>query len=246
LARSSIALASTRKFVVVCTASLQGMKTVAPLLFAMALPSVALAQQTEPSRNLDGAFYVGLNLGELPWGGSFKPGLEVGYHFNDLVYVGATYQIADDIRRDGSSFNASGIGLGDPVDSHESVGGRFLIHTRLRPHRHSPFLSVGLVGNGEDTETSSYADGTTVVQTRPRGVRPSLGLGYDFTFDNGLALNVLWSGWVFDIPSPTVQIRGGSRTKDEEEALRQKVNDNFRDSITNAYHVFALGAGYTF
>lgn len=209
---------------------------------------------------LDGAWMVGVNLGELPWQGSFKPGITLGYHFNDYSYVGAIYQVSDSIARDGTSFNAAGIGLDGIESSRESVGQRFLLQGRLRPHRLSPYLSVGLVFNGEDTETTrfdarsrtigegTYAGGLEVVQRRPAAVRPAFGLGYGYTFDFGLSLATEWTGALQEwTPAPEVTLRSDAALSvDDEGALRTRIRDNFGSSITNVYHLFHITAGYVF
>lgn len=189
---------------------------------------------------------VGLNLGELPWGGSFKPGVSLGYQLNEYAYAGLTYQLGDSIRRDEGSFNATGIGLDGLMRSEEDVSHRFMASVRLRPHRLAPYASLGMVYNGRDTETSSYMDGTTVVQSRPSAFRPALGVGYEYTLDSGVSLNVEWAGWVFDKPTPEVTLTGGQRSASEEAALRERIDDNFKSHITNSYHMFSMGAGYAF
>lgn len=212
------------------------------LVFAIAflVPSPALAD----SDVTDGAVVVGVNLGELPWGGSFKPGLTLGYQWNDYVYTGVTYQIGDSIRRDSGSFNASGIGIDGITRSEEDVSGRFMASVRVRPHRLSPYATLGVVYNGRDTETTSYEDGTTVVQSRPGAWRPAIGLGYEHTLDNGISMHVEWAGWVFERPSPDVTVTGGGRTPDEQAALLERIDSNFKSHITNSYHLFSVGVGY--
>ncbi len=219
-------------------------KRLIALLTGLLSSNAAYAAPTDSA--LDGAVYAGVNLGELPWGGSFKPGVSLGYYVNELVYVGFVYQVPDTIRRDDSSFNASGLGKAGLIKSEESVGQRFLLHTRLRPHRYSPFLSLGMVFNDEDREETLFEDGTRVVQTRKAGLRPAIGLGYDYTFSNGITLNVEWTGWLFDIPKPDVQIHGGPMSDEERRAMKQRAEENFESKITNAYHLFALGVGYAF
>ncbi|MCA9626661.1 MAG: hypothetical protein KC766_03295 [Myxococcales bacterium] len=219
-------------------------KRLVALLMGLSSSNAAYAAPTDSA--LNGALYAGVNLGELPWGGSFKPGIALGYYVNELVYVGVVYQVPDTIRRDGSSFNASGLGKDGIVKSEESVGQRFMLHSRVRPHRYAPFLSFGMVFNDEDREETLFDDETRVVQTREAGLRPAIGLGYDYTFSNGLTLNVEWTGWLFDIPKPKVEIDGGPLTDSERSALEARAEDNFESNITNAYHLFALGVGYAF
>ena len=140
---------------------------------------------------------MGIELGELPWGGSFKPGLSIGYHVDELPYLDASYQIEDQIRRDGSSFNVKNTGLTGIALSSEEVAPRAHFGIRLRPHRLAPFASLGLIYNGVDEETMQFDarsrtigegwyDGElSLVQRRPQAFRPALGLGYSYTFDWG-------------------------------------------------------------
>ena len=213
------------------------------LLIAM---SLLLAGSASADPDERGAIVVGLNLGELPWGGSFKPGITVGYQWNDYVYTGITYQIGDSIQRDGGSFNATGFGLDGLMTSEEDVSSRAMASVRLRPHRLAPFATLGLVYNGRDTETSTYSDGTTVVQSRAGAWRPAIGLGYEYTFDGGMSIHVEWAGWVFEKPDPDVSIAGGGRDAAQEAELRERINKNFKDHITNSYHLFSMGVGYSF
>ncbi|MEZ4369666.1 MAG: hypothetical protein R3B07_02545 [Polyangiaceae bacterium] len=219
-------------------------KRLIALLVGLFSSNAAYAAPTDDA--LSGALYAGVNLGELPWGGSFKPGVSLGYYVNELVYVGVVYQVPDTIRRDDSSFNASGLGKQGLLKSEESVGQRFMLHTRVRPHRYSPFLSFGMVFNDEDREETLFEDGTRVVQTREAGLRPAIGVGYDYTFSNGLTFNVEWTGWLFDIPKPRVEITGGPLTDEARATMKARAEENFESNITNAYHLFALAVGYAF
>ncbi|MEQ8281046.1 MAG: outer membrane beta-barrel protein [Deltaproteobacteria bacterium] len=229
------------------------------LLTLVSLPVHAQTTFESDVSALDGVWQVGLNFGELPFGGSFKLGFDVGYHFNDLVYVGFTYQIADDIQRDGSSFNANAVGFGGLLESSEEVGQRAYLQTRIRPHRLSPYVSLGVVFNDRDTETmrfdarsrqigsSTYDGAVTLVQSRPAGLRPAIGLGYAYAFDFGLSIHAEWSGWwMFGAPSPQIDVQGVALSDADRRALVARLTDEFQSSPFNTYHVFQLGAGYVF
>ena len=206
-----------------------------------------------------GYWHVGLELGELPFHGSFKPGISIGYHFNDLVYVGFVYQLADSIERDGTSFNAQATSLAGLTTSSETVGQRAYLQARIRPHRLAPYVSIGLVFNDRDTETMTFdarereIGGETVTgpltlrQSRPFGLRPAIGLGYSFRFDNGIELFSEWSGWwMFGAPKPEVDIDAPGLSATARDVLAQRIHKAFIASPFNSYHVFQLGAGYTF
>lgn len=229
-------------------------------LVSFALSAVARAQERiEATDGLGGMFHVGLEFGEIPFHGSFKPGISIGYHVNDLVYLGFVYQFADAIQRDDTSFNANAIGIEGLVKSFETVGQRAYLQARVRPHRYSPYLSFGFVFNDRDTETLTFDDRSrplggrtetgpvTIVQSRPPGLRPALGLGYSFTFDNGLSLFTEWAGWwLFGAPEPEVSYRDTTYSAAAREQLTEHIAREFIRSPFNTYHVFQLGAGYTF
>ncbi len=233
-------------------------KTLTAILSTLSLVSLTNTAAAEPM-DLDDAFMVGVHLGELPWGGSFKPGLSIGYYLNELVYFGAMYQVGDSIRRDGMSFNVENTGLGGLVRSSEDVSSRGFLGVRLRPHRYAPFASLGMVYNGADTETmvfdertrsvgnGSYDGAITIVQTRQSALRPAIGLGYSYEFDFGLQLSTAWSGWLFEKPSANIEVESDTPlTAADEAALREHISDGFGSTITNKYHIFHLGVGYVF
>ena len=169
-------------------------KVIVTLLSGLTFATAANGARAQ-SHELDGAFMVGVHLGELPWGGSFKPGLSVGYYLSELVFVGAQYQVGDSIERNGTSFNVQNTGLDGIVRSSEEVASRAFLGVRLRPHRHAPFVSLGMLYNGTDTETmvfdersrtigtGSYDGSIIIRQSRPSALRPALGLGYSYEFD---------------------------------------------------------------
>lgn len=216
------------------------------------------ASSAHARSDLAGRWVVGVDLGELPWQGSFKPGLTLHYHLSDYVQIGGIVQIPDAIERDDTSFNASAIGLTGLVDSRETVGARALLHARLRPHVRAPFVSAGLVFNGTDTETTrfdarsrqvgagEYTGAITVTQSRPWAITPALGLGYGYTFDNGIELSTEWTGAIYaPPPHPEITINGVGDVADLQ-TLSAQVDRAFRDSPFNLYHIFHLGLGYAF
>jgi hypothetical protein len=233
-------------------------KTLITALSTLTLATLSGTALAEPLE-LDDAFVVSVHLGELPWGGSFKPGLSVGYYLNELVYFGAMYQVGDSIERNDSSFNVENTGLDGLVRSSEEVASRGFLGVRLRPHRYAPFATLGMVYNGADTETmvfdrrarriglGSYDGTITIEQTRAAAFRPAIGLGYSYEFDFGLQLSTAWSGWLFERPAPELSIDSSARlSAADETALREHVTDGFGRTITNKYHIFHIGAGYVF
>lgn len=206
----------------------------------------------------EGRWHVGIELGEIPFHGSFKPGISVGYSFNDFCYAGVVYQIRDHIQRDHSSFNAQAIQLPGLERSSEQVGQRAYVHMRLRPHRLAPFVSLGFVYNDADTETIQFDDRERligdrlirgplkIVQKRPRGFRPALGLGYGYVFDSGFEVFAEWAGWWFQkAPKPQLEISGVNDVVVLQD-LENRIVRSFQSSIFNTYHIFQVGVGYTF
>lgn len=182
-----------------------------------AVPNAARAQSTD----LNGRWTAAVEFGELPVNGSLKVGLSLGYHLNEHTWVGIAYQIPDAIHRGVTSFNANSLGLEGMTSSREEVGQRAYLHARLRPHRYPPYVSVGAVFNDRDTEAMAFDDrlrdagghgatgGIRVRVARPPGLRPALGLGYEWTSAVGVTAFVEWSGWwLRGAPDPDVTIHG--------------------------------------
>ena len=179
-------------------------------------PGPARADDNPGVETLDGVWAFTFGFGEIPFlAGSFKPSVSFGYHFNRFIYVGTIVQLSDVLERGDASFNAVNAGLDGLVDTRETTGPRVFLGTRLRPHRYSPYLSLGAIFNGTDIETIYYDNRTRnvggetvngtleVEQARPFGIRPAFGLGYSYTFSNGLVLDVEFTGaWLFKPADP--------------------------------------------
>ena len=103
-------------------------KKITLLLLGIIIGYVGLAQ--ERTDYLQNYWQVGFGLGELPTGGSFKPSITVGYHFNEKVYAGIIYQLKDEISRGNSSFNAQSTDLEGLTSSSEGVDQRFIFQVR--------------------------------------------------------------------------------------------------------------------
>ena len=202
---------------------------------------------------------IGIGLGELPTGGSFKPSLTFGYHFNNKFYAGIIYQFKDHIQRDGNSFNAKSSGIEGLIASEESVAQRFLIHTRFTPIKNGPFLSAGIVFNGKDTEQMQFDDSErningvdlqgpiSITQSRPAGWGMALGLGYQYDFKNGFSAGFEWTPAWGQYPEPAYTFSGNQEISEETtHYLEKKMNVAFKKSVTNMYKVFHLGLAYRF
>lgn len=235
------------------------MKTIKIILVLTVLLLTFRSRAQENPVVLENYWQIGLGLGEIPMGGSFKPSITFGYHFNGKVYAGVIYQFKDEISRDASSFNAKSSGLEGLVCSSETVAQRFLLQLRYTPIKNGPYISTGLVFNGKDTETMVFDqrerelngeiyDGTiTIQQTRPAGFGLALGLGYQYNFRNGLSAGFEWTPAWGQYPVPEYEFSGTSGLSQlTEEKLIEKMNEGFRGSVTNMYKVFHLGIAYRF
>lgn len=218
------------------------------------------ARQRRP--NLDGRWQFRAGVGEIPvLAGSFKLALELGYHFNDYLYLGGIIQLRDQLERNRESWNAERIGLQGLRDSREQTGVRVFLGSRLRPHRYAPYLAAGLIFNGSDREAmrfdarereiglGRYTGDFTILQRRPFAIRPAVGLGYSVELARGLSLGVEFTGaWFFRAPTPEVEMlaNGFSLVPSDKTVLVERIEKVFADNWHNRYHLFLLSAGYTF
>lgn len=232
-------------------------KKITLLVLGIIIGYVGLAQQK--TDYLQNYWQVGFGLGELPTGGSFKPSITVGYHFNEKVYAGIIYQFKDEISRSNSSFNAKSTNLEGLTSSSEDVAQRFLFQVRYTPIKNGPYLSGGFVFNGMDTETMIFEDmnreiagepvsGTIEIQqTRPAGWGLALGIGYQYNFKNGFSAGFEWTPAWGQYPTPSYEFGGTSNLSDTaQNKLKHKMDEGFKSSVTNMYKVFHIGVAYRF
>ena len=208
--------------------------------------------------SLDGVWSVTFGFGEIPFlAGSFKPSVGFGYHFNRFIYLGTIVQWPDFIERGDESFNAVNANVDGLVSTREQTGARMFLGARLRPHRYSPYLSLGAVFNGTDTETmefderarnlgsTEYEGGFEVEVARPFGIRPAFGLGYAYTFDSGIVLNLEFSGaWLFKPATPNIRILDPNMPEEARQNLTGRFRQAYDDNFHNRYHLFNLGVGF--
>jgi hypothetical protein len=228
---------------------------------ALTVASVSHAQSSSHPAidSLDGVWSVTVGFGEIPFlAGSFKPSVSLGYHFSDHVWVGGIVQLSDVLERGTESFNAVNSGLGGLESTHEVTGPRAFLGVRLRPHRYSPYLSLGPVFNGTDRETMRFdarprnIDGhttegsLTVVQSRPYGIRPAFGVGYGYTFDTGVVLNLdLVGAFWMSPPEPDIRVESGREISEPAlQAIDRRFSTAFRGNFHNRYHLFNISAGW--
>ena len=217
------------------------------------LSSSSFAQDNQ----LKDHWQIGIGFGELPLHGSFKPSISIGYYPYEKLYVGVTYQFKDRIQRNGTSFNAASSGLDGLESAYEDVAQRFFIQGRYTPVKYGPYISFGIVYNGDDSETmefddrertinsQNYSGNIKINQTRKAGWGPALGIGYQYDFDN-VSLNAEWSpAWLNGIPKPEYTFSGTSDlSADAQKKISDKMTKEFQSTVTNLYKVFHIGVSY--
>lgn len=227
------------------------------MLLSLIPGSMLLGQHNETAPG--GYWQIGIGLGEIPSGGSFKPSFTLGYQINDHLYAGIIYQRKDQISRNASSFNANSTGLEGLTASSETVGQRGMLQCRITPVKNGPYLSAGWVWNGKDTETMCFDDrqrevfgeqtsGTmTIQQTRPAGGGFALGIGYQYSFKNGLSAGFEWTPAWGQMANPVHSFSGTtSLSQPTQNMLTSQMERSFRKSVTNLYKVFHMGLAYRF
>lgn len=198
------------------------MKTMNLIIAFVLLTSVNTVKCQIAKSQLGKYWQIGLGLGELPFGSSFKPSITIGYYFNEKVYAGFIYQFKDEISRNNSSFNSKPTELSGLVSSSETAAKRLLLQLRYTPFKNGPYVSCGFVFNGKDTETmqfderlrqiasEKYNGGIGINQTRPSGWGLALGLGYQYNFKNGLSTGFEWTPAWGQYPNPSYKFSGSS------------------------------------
>ena len=228
-------------------------KTLLFVFVVLLLSTASFAQENK----LKDHWQIGIGFGELPMHGSFKPSITIGYYPYEKLYIGFTYQFKDRIQRNGTSFNASSTGLDGLESAYEDVAQRFFIQGRYTPVKYGPYISFGIVYNGEDSETMEfdnrgrtirgreYSGNVKINQTREAGWGPALGIGYQYDFDN-VSLNAEWSpAWLNGIPEPEYKFSGTSSLSDDaKREVSDKMTKEFKSSVTNLYKVFHIGVSY--
>jgi hypothetical protein len=228
------------------------------LILPLLIGAAALA---EDGGALDGHWQIGLSFGEIPiLAGSFKPGVTVGYHVDERVFIGLDVQTPDHLQRDQQSFNARNTGLEGLATSSETTGVRALLSVRVRPNWRLPFVQVGVVYNGDDTETmvfdaherpigsGIYPGDLIIEQTRPSGFGLAVGLGYQYDFSNDLSAHLgIALALLSPVPDPEIQLGGAAEVAPADVSdLRAHLTEVYKENLHNHYHLFSVGVGYRF
>ncbi|MCB2205839.1 porin family protein [bacterium] len=233
------------------------MRHIYTLLLALAIVSSTVqAQSPTIDRN---QWQIGLTFGEIPiLAGSFKPGITVGYHFDEHFYLGVIIQSHDYIQRDQESFNAENTGLGGLLSSKERTGMRAGIEFRYRPVEWSPYVTAGWVYNDIDTEEmrfgnsermigeNMYPGAIDITQSRPSGHGPTVGIGWQYDFDNRISVNTnLALSFFTAVATPDITVRHDAELREADLAsLKQHMRKAYKDNLHNHYHMFNLGIAY--
>ena len=226
------------------------------LTSASALSQADANTNTAASNKLN-RLILGIELGELPVQGSFKPGINLGYQLNNDHEIFISYQIQDDISRNGESFNSRNTGIEGQVSSNEKVAHRAQLLGLWRGSWSPLYFTYGLVYNGKDSEYMHFQrrqrqilnqqlNGPIAVSVvRKAGLSPAIGLGVSGLINNTYQVFAQWSGNIFQQPAdPSVVIHSAEMTAETKSYLTKRIKTNFNKKITNVYHVFSMGVRF--
>ena len=97
-----------------------------------------------------------------------------------------------------------------------------------------------------EVDETTFSGPMEVTVSRPPGVRPALGLGYEHTSGGGFTAFVEWAGWwLWGAPTPGIRFLGPASKSRFATALANRIEDDFAGSRFNPYHLFQVGIGYT-
>lgn len=227
----------------------------------LAVLLITTAAYSQQENEFDNTWQLGLTFGEIPiLAGSFKPGVTLGYHFNENLMAEFTFQLKDYLQRDDESFNAQNIGLEGLNEAKETTGERIFLGLRYKPWDWSPYLTAGFVYCIEDVETMKYAKrerligennyntDVTIIQKRESGFAPAFGFGYQYDFDNNISINTSFAmAFLTDIVEPDVEINSNEKIDENDlDILTKKIKSVYDDNFHNRYHIFNLGIIYNF
>ena len=194
-------------------------------------------------------------------------GLTVGYHFNDLIYVGATHQlklsgVEHDVPR-GLTDSCQVCPLyeqqGD-LKNDLDLGARSAIEVRFSPWKFGLYFAAGVIQvqateqhvvwdqRGRRVGQGDYITGLTADVVGGKVTAPAVGAGFNHVFEAGLSLNIgiLVGLRGPDGPDVRVSATNPGVTDDVSEAdlqlFRDKVADNFPDEPVMIH----LALGYNF
>jgi len=227
----------------------------------LAVLLITTAVYSQQKNEFDNTWQLGLTFGEIPiLAGSFKPGITIGYHFNDNLMAEFTFQLKDYLQRDDESFNAQNIGLEGLNEAKETTGERIFLGLRYKPWDWSPYLTAGFVYCIEDIETMKfekrerfigenlYNTNVTIIQKRESGFAPAFGFGCQYDFDNNISINTSFAmAFLTDIVEPDVEINSSDKIDENDlNILTENIKSVYDDNFHNRYHIFNLGIIYNF
>jgi len=226
-------------------------------IFITSTSSQAFASSATATASKLSRLKLGIEFGELPIQGSFKPGINLGYQLDNNHEIFISYQISDDISRNGESFNSRNTGIEGLVSSNEKVAHRAQLLGLWRGSWSPLYFTYGLVYNGKDSEYMHFQrrqrhilnqqlNGPIAVSVvRKSGLSPAIGLGVSGLINNTYQVFAQWSGNVFQQPAdPNIVIHSDEMTAETKSYLTKRIKTNFKKKITNVYHVFSMGVRF--
>ena len=194
-------------------------------------------------------------------------GLTVGYHFNDLIYVGATHQLELDGEEhgvprgfferddDGSLYGQQGV-----LDNDLDLGARSAIEVRISPWEFGLYFAAGVI-QVQATEQhvewdqrarrvgqGDYITGLTADVEGDKVTAPAVGFGYNHVFAFGLSLNAGVLVGLFEPDSPDVEVSATNPgiTDDVNESDLQLFRDKVADDFPDDPVLIHIAFGYNF
>jgi len=199
-------------------------------------------------------------------------GLSVGYHFSELIYVGATRQfgVAGNRFHGRNWMGGSGDGHGmhdqndedglygqrGVADDQFEYGDRTGIEVRFSPERFGVYLALGVLILEPDQEQvvwdersrivgqGSYTTGLTADIEGKRATVPAVGAGINHVFQGGLSLG---AGFLYgvekpDPPSVRVSATNSTVSQSDLDRLEARIRRDFNDLPVMVH----LAAGFNF
>jgi hypothetical protein len=181
-----------------------------------------------------------------------RPQINLGYHFNDVVYIGAMMRAAYTSENE-ENYGIKGM---DSDSSEEAEAYRLGTEIRFSPFKLGFYMALGLIFTGEDEIKNSYEKlsqkiGNNTYNTdidlnikRKSTFGGAYGLGYIHIFDSGFSLG---AGTLWSQTEPDLDIE--VTTKDE--VILASDLSSLKDNIEkiekeNTVDLFYLSIGYNF
>ncbi len=193
-------------------------------------------------------------------------GLTVGYHFNDLIYVGATHQFelsGEDHGVGGGFFVSEDRPLYEQqgvLDNNLDLGARSAIEVRFSPWEFGLYFAAGVIHvqateqhvvwdqRGRRVGQGDYIAGLTADVEGGKVTAPAVGIGYNHVFGFGLSLGIGILVGLREPDSPNVGVSATNPgvTDNVSEADLQLFRDKVADEFPDEPVMFHVAFGYNF